>query len=109
MVGCPLDADSLNISYACPTRPVRGADRFPGSFCFHFSCNAERREGLSRKALGSSTLCGPAIGSTKSNSTVTALWRLAAGEVSTKGIILSSVLPLKMKQEKLLRHILEAV
>jgi hypothetical protein len=49
------------------------------------------------------------LGSTKSNSTVTALWRLAAGEVSTKGIILSSVLPLKMKQEKLLRHILEAV
>jgi hypothetical protein len=23
-------------------RPVRGADRFPGSFCFHFSCNARR-------------------------------------------------------------------
>jgi hypothetical protein len=33
------------------------------SFCFHFSCNAEGRGGLSRKALGSSTLCGPAIGS----------------------------------------------
>jgi hypothetical protein len=27
----------------------------------------------------------------ESNSTVTALWRLAAGEVSTKGIILSTV------------------